>query len=76
MPYCRNFGREAPELDWEELQRKYMEEEGTHEVIAKVTVHKYFDNCTPAEAVDYMNDYLTDRLSDADDYEADIKEVK
>lgn len=76
MTYYRNYGRDNPAADWEDLQRKYTEDEGTHEVVATVTVHKYFDNCTPAEAVDFMNDFLTDRLNDADDYEADIKEVK
>ena len=79
MNYCRNFGREAPELDWEELERKrerdYLEQVGTHTVTASVTIYKTFENCSPAEAVEFMNDTISDRLQDFDDFEADIKEV-
>lgn len=79
MCYCRNFGRDNPVLDWEELQRKqereYQESVGTHQVTATVTVYLTYDDCSPAEAVEYASDYLSQALMEADDFDADM-EVK
>ena len=77
--YCRNFAREAPELDWEELQRKqekdYMEQVGTHKVTATVKVYLTYSDCTPAEAVEYASDYISQALVEADDFDTEM-EVK
>lgn len=79
MCYCRNFAREAPELDWEDFQREqerqYQESVGTHQVTATVTVYLTYDDCSPAEAVEFASDYLSQALMEADDFDADM-EVK
>lgn len=79
MCYCRNFARKAPELDWEELQQKqereYQESIGKHQVTATVTVYLTYDDCSPAEAVEFASDYLSQALMEADDFDADM-EVK
>ena len=77
MSCCRSFGREAPELDWEDFQRNqerlYLGEVSTHRVTVKVTVHLTYADCTPAEAVEYASDYISQALLEADDFDTDME---
>ena len=73
MRTCRNFGREAPELDWEDLQRELEEERGTHKVTVTVRVSLTYADCTQAEAIEYASDYISQSLMEADGFDTDME---
>lgn len=76
----RNYGRNDPAGDFEELQaildRKEAETVGTFDATAHVRIYKTFSHVTPDEAVELMSDFLSQLLQSADDFDVDGMEVE
>ena len=80
MTYYRNFGQDNPAADFEELEA--MREKEAREarqpvtIAARVIIYKTFDDATPEEAADWMGDFLSQSLLDADDYDCEKMEAE
>ena len=57
------------------IETGYKVAAATHKVTATVKVYLTYSDCTPAEAVEYASEYISQALIEADDFDTEM-EVK